>query len=68
MPVMTTTQRFLSVWSMNAPAGTVITIPATPPSVMTEPIGPVCHPRCCRKTPRNGPIPACISAMQKLRA
>ncbi|PAV66040.1 hypothetical protein WR25_16208 [Diploscapter pachys] len=43
-------------------------MPATPPAVMTVPIGPDCQPRCCRKTPRNGPMPACMSAMKKLRA
>lgn len=65
VPVMTTTQRFRLVWSMNAPAGTVINMPAMPPAVITVPIGPVVQPRCCRKTPRKGPIPACMSAMKK---
>ena len=58
MPVTTTTSRFLVVWSMNAPAGAVNTMPATPPAVITVPIGPIAQPRCRRNTPRNGPMPA----------
>ena len=68
MPVMITTQRLRVVWSMKAPAGVVISIPAIPPAVMTVPIGPGVHPFCCRKTPRKGPIPAWRSAMKKLSA
>ena len=68
MPVTITTSRFFLVWSMKAPAGAVMIIPATPPAVITVPIGPDVQPRCWRNTPRNGPIPACMSAMKKLRA
>ena len=68
MPVTITTSRFFSVWSMKAPAGAVISMPATPPAVITEPIAPGSQPRCCRKTPRKGPMPACMSAMKKLSA
>ncbi len=45
-----------------------MSIPATPPTVITVPMGPVAQPRCWRKTPRKGPIPACMSAIKKLSA
>src|ERR1700722_10048145 len=61
------TQSFLClVASTNAPAGVVISMPATPPTVITVPISPLCQPCASKKTPRNGPIPACMSAMKKL--
>jgi len=52
--------------STSAPAGAVISMPATPPIVITEPIRPLCQPWASRKTPRNGPMTACMSAMKKL--
>src|ERR1700761_4978681 len=42
-------------------------MPATPPIVITEPIRPLCQPWARRNTPRNGPMPACMSAMKKFR-
>jgi hypothetical protein len=58
MPSMMTQARLCLVSSIKAPAGAVITMPATPPIVMTEPIDPLCQPWAMRKTPRNGPMPA----------
>src|ERR1700722_2659786 len=40
-------------------------MPAMPPIVMTVPISPLCQPCASRNTPRNGPMPACKSAMKK---
>src|SRR5579863_4904797 len=68
IPGMTTSQRLLSDASTQAPAGVVINTPATPPTVMTEPIQPLCQPCASSHTPRNGPMPACMSAMKKLSA
>lgn len=35
------------------------------PKVMTPPMAPVFQPRLCRSTPRNGPMPASMSAIKK---
>jgi hypothetical protein len=51
--------------STSAPAGVVIIMPATPPTVITVPISPLSQPCASRNTPRNGPMPACMSAMKK---
>jgi Acyl-CoA dehydrogenase, C-terminal domain len=56
------------VASTSAPAGAVIAMPAMPPMVITEPISPLFQPCARRKTPRNGPMPACMSAMKKFSA
>ncbi len=43
-------------------------MPAMPPMLITVPIRPLCQPWAIRNTPRNGPIPACMSAMKKFSA
>jgi hypothetical protein len=43
-------------------------MPATLPSVMAVPIKPLAQPCDCRKTPTNGPMPDCMSAMKKFNA
>src|ERR1700760_3029127 len=43
-------------------------MPATPPTVITVPIIPLCQPCASRNTPRNGPMPDCMSAMKKFSA
>lgn len=43
-------------------------MPATLPIVLAVPISPVAQPRSWRKTPTNGPMPDCMSAMKKLSA
>jgi len=55
------------VASMMAPTGIVMIMPAMLPSVMAVPIQPLCQPCASRNTPKNGPIPDCMSAMKKLR-
>src|ERR1700722_16433280 len=65
IPGMITYSFLRLVASTNAPAGVVISMPATPPTVITVPINPLCQPCASRKTPRNGPMPACMSAMKK---
>ena len=65
----TTTQaRLRVVASISAPAGEVATSPAIPPMAVTVPIAPVAQPRLCNNTPKNGPMPACTSAMKKFTA
>ena len=67
-PATITHARLRVVASMIAPAGAAAIIPAIPPSVLTAPITPVLQPRPSSKTPKKGPIPACISAMKKFTA
>src|ERR1700761_5832265 len=43
-------------------------MPATPPTVITVPIGPLVQPCASKNTPRNGPMPDCMSAMKKFSA
>ena len=52
---------------MNPPIGVVTAMPATLPSVIAVPIKPLVQPCDCRKTPMNGPIPDCMSAMKKFK-
>ena len=61
-------RRLREVASTSAPAGAVISMPAMPPMVITEPISPLSQPWASRNTPRNGPMPACMSAMKKFSA
>src|SRR5207249_4665685 len=68
MPGMTTHSRLLRLASMKPPIGVVISMPATLPTVIAVPISPLAQPRSWRKTPTNGPMPDCMSAMKKLRA
>ena len=63
-PGTTTNRRLRDELSISAPAGAVTAIPAMPPMVITVPIKPLCQPWARRNTPRNGPIPACMSAMK----
>ncbi len=65
MPGMMMQSFLCLVASTSAPAGVVISIPATPPTVITVPISPLSQPCANRNTPRNGPMPACMSAMKK---
>src|SRR4051794_34897116 len=68
MPGITTHIRLLRLASMKPPIGVVTSMPATLPIVIAVPISPVAQPRSWRKTPTNGPMPDCMSAMKKLRA
>ena len=64
-PGITTNQRLCRLLSTQAPAGAVMITPAIDPMVITDPIQPLCQPCAKRKTPMNGPMPDCMSAMKK---
>jgi hypothetical protein len=68
IPGTMTHARLKFVVSINPPIGIVMSIPATLPNVIAVPIRPLSHPRPSKNTPRNGPIPDCISAMKKFSA
>ena len=53
IPGTTTYNRLRLVSSINAPAGAVINMPATPPMVITVPIGPLFQPLAKRKIPKK---------------
>jgi hypothetical protein len=60
--------RLREVASTMAPHGPVAIMPATAPTLITVPIAPARQPCASKRTPRNGPMPACMSAMKKLSA
>lgn len=67
-PTTMTQPRLCRVASTSAPAGATVTMPTIAPSVIAAPMAPVVQPRLCSSTPRNGPMPASMSAMKKCTA
>ncbi len=68
MPGTMTHARLCDDVSMKPPTGVAISRPAILPIASAVPIIPLAQPRSSRKTPTNGPMPDCMSAMKKLTA